>query len=305
MLQNSGYFNFTRFILFFVFLVILAGGVVRTTQSGMGCPDWPHCFGMWIPPTNASQLPPDYEKYLDKQDIDHSFNVLHTWTEYVNRLLGALLGLFVLIHVVWSFKISYKTHRVIFWLSLLMLFATGFQGWLGKEVVDANLAVIKITIHMLMALAIAMIPVIIIHKLKAKEIIKDSGLKWLLTAALVVLVVQIIMGTNVREQVDEVSKSLNYIQRELWLTKLNFVFDAHKLVAALTSIICIAVFWRSLSYTSVQKTGFTVLLLTFLIIALGLIMANFNIPSFAQPLHLLFSCALFVTLFYLRLNFTD
>ena len=63
---------FATFIL--TFLVIIAGAVVRTTQSGMGCPDWPRCFGKWIPPTNASELPPDFEKYLSKQDIDHSFN---------------------------------------------------------------------------------------------------------------------------------------------------------------------------------------------------------------------------------------
>ena len=67
---------FATFVL--TFLVIIAGGIVRTTQSGMGCPDWPKCFGLWIPPTNASQLPPDFEKFLKAQDIDHSFNVYHT-----------------------------------------------------------------------------------------------------------------------------------------------------------------------------------------------------------------------------------
>src|SRR5580658_6233328 len=85
------------------FLVIIAGGIVRTTQSGMGCPDWPTCFGRWIPPTNASQLPPDFEKYLHKQDIDHTFNVFHTWTEYINRLVGASLCLFAFIQFVLLF----------------------------------------------------------------------------------------------------------------------------------------------------------------------------------------------------------
>ena len=97
----------------FVFLVILAGGIVRMTQSGMGCPDWPTCFGMWIPPTDASQLPADFEKYLSQQDIDHSFNVYHTWIEYINRLLGAVLGVFIFIYAIWtSIKFSNRKKRM-------------------------------------------------------------------------------------------------------------------------------------------------------------------------------------------------
>ena len=114
-----------------VFLVVLAGSVVRMTGSGMGCPDWPKCFGLLIPPTSEDQITwkqdaeytegqmvivndtlwqstidhvavgsdlKDCEcwKKYEKHDYAH-FNARHTWIEYINRLLGALSGIPILL----------------------------------------------------------------------------------------------------------------------------------------------------------------------------------------------------------------
>ena len=160
-----GYRKYTIFIFCFVFLVVLAGGIVRTTQSGMGCPDWPKCFGSWIPPLSASDLPADFEKYLRKQDIDHTFNAFHTWIEYINRLLGALLGLFVLIHLVWTFMKRKTLGNTLVIHSIAMLIVVLFTAWLGKVVVDENLAVVKISLHMITALILAFIPLMIVNQL--------------------------------------------------------------------------------------------------------------------------------------------
>ena len=108
-----------------LFLLILAGGVVRSSGSGMGCPDWPRCFGYYIPPTDIKELmwSPNHqfnkgqviikdeglwiakETFTTGNEYDAShwekytkhdyalFNPTHTWVEYINRLFGALAGL--------------------------------------------------------------------------------------------------------------------------------------------------------------------------------------------------------------------
>lgn len=298
----KSYISYTRIVLIFVFLVILAGGIVRTTQSGMGCPDWPHCYGRLIPPLSAKDLPADYKKYLDKQDIDKEYNPAHAWVEYINRLITGALGILIIIHVVWSFKKFFSNKQNIFWLSCLFLLGTVFEAWLGKLVVDTNLAVVKITLHMLAALFLAIIPVLILHKLSDDKIVHDTILARLATITLSILLLQIIIGTDVREQVDEISKALSYQQRDTWIYKLNAVFDVHKTVAVATSVLIIFLFWRSLSYTALQRSALFLLLIVLALMAAGISLTSLNIPAFIQPVHLLLSSILFVALFGFKLK---
>ena len=125
----------TRLSLVLVYLVILAGATVRMTGSGMGCPDWPKCFGYYIPPIEQSQVlfQPNskYKKgemiifndekllvaksnfsssnFIDLKNWDtyekHDyiiFNPVHTWIEYINRLIGALSGIPILLFTIIS-----------------------------------------------------------------------------------------------------------------------------------------------------------------------------------------------------------
>lgn len=302
MTGNQKYIRYTWFLLVMVFLVIIAGAVVRMTQSGMGCPDWPRCFGRWVPPTSAEQLPPDFEKYLKAQDIDHSFNVYHTWIEYINRLLGALLGVFILIHFVWSLIKFRKTNKKIVLISFLLLLAVGFQGWLGKKVVDANLAVVKITIHMLVALLIAAIPLLIIYQLKTKEKLVNPFLKNLSVAVIIISLVQIVLGTQVRQQIDEISKSLKYTQRELWIGRLDTMFIIHRSFSWLVLAGCLLIWWKARLFKAIQKNSLLILCCAFATVVLGIVMLYLNIPALAQPLHLLLASILVISVFAFRLR---
>ena len=125
-----------KIALILVYLVIIAGAVVRMTGSGMGCPDWPKCFGYYIPPTEASALEWQTNKKFEEGQViilnktlqvakknivagstfnkenweqytkhDYAiFNPWHTWIEYINRLFGALAGLATLILAFVSIK---------------------------------------------------------------------------------------------------------------------------------------------------------------------------------------------------------
>ena len=82
--------------------LILVGSLVRATGAGLGCPDWPKCFGVWIPPTSLADLPAGY----DPAD----FNVFKTWTEYINRLIGVVIGLLIIIATAFT-SLSYRRKR--------------------------------------------------------------------------------------------------------------------------------------------------------------------------------------------------
>jgi len=268
------------------------------TQSGMGCPDWPRCFGMWIPPISESQLPPDFEKYLSKQDIDHSFNVYHTWIEYINRLLGAVLGLFILFNFGWAVKVFRRTNTKVVLLSLFLVLLVGFQGWLGKLVVDSNLSVVKITIHMLVAILIAAIPLLNIASLKKDKVTVAPKIRMAFGVMIVLALVQVVLGTQVREQIDIISKSLSYGQRELWISMLDGMFVIHRSFSWLLLIGGLYLWQQLRGSEKARVFGLSTISVILGTVLLGIIMAYLDMPAIAQPLHLVAACVLVMVLIY-------
>ena len=321
-------------------MVILAGGIVRSTGSGMGCPDWPKCFDRYIPPTDISQLPANYKqkyvegrlkknekfaKYLESMGkaeladrirhdksitIPEEFNPTKTWVEYVNRLVGVLAGFFLLLTFAYSFIYKKNAKRIIV-LSLLNIFVVGYQAWLGSIVVSTNLAQWVVTVHMLLALVILAISIYTYNY--AKQLNKTPSvimyrilwLKGFLLFTVLISILQIVLGTEVRESVDVVAKSLATGLRDTWISKLGAIFSYHRDLAILV-IICNGIVYKMVidrfSGKAAPLLTARFILVTLLIQLLsGFALAYLAFPPAAQAVHILFSTLLFSLQFYLYL----
>lgn len=270
------------------FLVIIAGGVVRTTQSGMGCPDWPKCFGKWIPPTNAAELPPDFEKYLQKQDIDHTFNALHTWIEYLNRLLGALLGFFAVIQGLLLFfkRVQYRQS---FRLAIAFLTVVILTGLFGAIVVKLNLAHLSISVHLLFALILVQVQLALLLSLCSKLffIPISKKVKKILFTFLIILLTQALLGTLVRMYVDDVSRTLHYEQRETWLAAMPLNFLLHRSFSWFVVAAVLFLGWYCRNTEEIKKQVFMLAAIVLLNMIAGIVLFYVGMPAVAQPIHLL------------------
>ena len=308
--------------LILVYLVIAAGSIVRMTGSGMGCPDWPKCFGYWIPPTERTQLDwkpghqytkgqviilndelrvanGNFESSKTFSDRNWGFYTQHdyaifdpyeTWIEYLNRLLGVLAGLAVLIMTILSFW-KWKKNISHTFVSILILLGMGFQAWLGKTVVDSNLAPYRVSLHMGMALLIVLGLVFLLfsNQKKTISIPRNITLKVLAWFAVLLTLFQIGLGTQVRQFVD----LQMHEPPGQWLDPAPIKFYVHRTFSLVVLGVHLILFWILRKMKRNVKVFNQILGLIGLEIFSGILMFYFDFPFSSQPLHLIIAALLF------------
>ncbi len=324
---------------YLLFVLILAGGVVRSTGSGMGCPDWPKCFDCLVPPTNVSQIPKDYkDKYVAKrvaknqkfahtldvfgftdlatrirQDksilVPEDFNAAKTWTEYVNRLIGVASGLFLLLTAIFSFNYWSTRKRIVF-ASVANLLLVGFQGWLGGIVVSTNLTAWTVTVHMLLALAIVALAIYTYHEAvitnNSTTVTAKIFVKVMAVAAIALSIIQIAFGSGVRERIDMLANRFPGQSRQGWVSEAGDIFNNHRDMAIFVlfaNVILYALIRKGFSRHSLQQQimSFTFLMIMLQIVT-GIALSYWGLPPFAQALHIVLASLVFGAQFYLLLN---
>lgn len=287
--------NLALLTVLIIYLLVLAGGIVRGTGSGMGCPDWPKCFGRWIPPSEASQLPANYQEiYGAKLKGEVVFNATKTWIEYINRLLGVLSGLFVFATLVASIPYL-KKNKLIFWGSLAAFLLIGANGWLGSRVVATELAQYMISLHLLLAILVVFSLLFVVvrsYENVVKVHINDDKrgpLRNLILITILISTVQITLGTQVRDALDEVVKRIGYGQRASWIDNLDWRFYIHRSFSLVVLALQVLVAYRlqKAKVEGVLKKLSTAILAAIVVeILTGAVMAYFAVPAAAQPIHL-------------------
>lgn len=112
-------------------LVLVAiGGAVRATDSGLACPDWPRCYGLWVPPAD-----------------------LNMWLEHSHRLAAGVVGLMVAALLVWAL-LRLRHRRDLVWTAAAAAVLVVAQAALGAVVVLRLLRAELVTAHLGMAMAV-------------------------------------------------------------------------------------------------------------------------------------------------------
>ena len=224
-----------------VLLLLFVGAIVRATGSGLGCPDWPTCWGRLVPPTKAEQV--DFskiniEKFRKKaerygrnpaeitpESLRAEFNPVHTWVEYVNRLCAMPVGILALALMVASFLRKSRS-GIVCLMSVSAFLLVLINAELGRRVVLSGLKPGGITLHVGLAIILLCVLVYVAWKgcenplRRVLEGRKGRLVRLLGLGIFVLTVAEGVMGAQVRELTDELARNAGSAERALWTKEL-------------------------------------------------------------------------------------
>lgn len=307
----SAYQRIARITIAATLFLIGVGGIVRGSGAGLGCPDWPKCFGMWFPPTSVGQIPPEWWA-AHPNASPAEFNVVHTMTEYVNRLIGVSVGLLIL----FTFFRSLKYRRIrpaVTYCSALAAMFVAFEGWLGGVVVESQLKPLIVTAHMLFAILILLLLLYAAY-IEAPEksaVVLPSPARerliWLVGTLFAVSFVQMLIGTQVRESIEEVAAILPNLSRDKLLEQVGFLDHFHRSSSWVVLALSAGVFLlcrEGRAKTDLGNQSNLNLALVVAQVLAGVGLAYAGLPPALQVAHLVLGASIIASQFWFLLRLT-
>jgi len=291
--------NFRRWALaatIATYLLIFVGGLVRVSGAGLGCPDWPKCFGSWIPPFSRAQVPPEFNA--------GTFNVTLAWIEYVNRLLGVATGILIAGTALLAIK-NFRSEKGLVFSAVGAAILVAFQGWYGSVVVGSKLLSHTVSLHLVLALIIVSLLIYASQTIgfmagnrKAIEKRIHSGLRIGTLLLWILAIAQILLGTQVRTEIESIINEFPLLFRHEVLTVIGSVNYIHTILGIMITLISFFLLFRLVQKQNTTSSfarimgGIGVLLLVIQVL-LGSALEIFGIPPILQVFHL-WTASLFI-----------
>ena len=312
-MRKNGVQRLALISIILLIVLIFAGAIVRVTGSGLGCPDWPTCWGQLIPPTQVDQVDrekleadiPRFKKSAERFGRDPEsitvdsllgkFDGTQTWIEFVNRLLAlpVLLANFILM-IVCIRSQNLQRYGIISFALVIVSALTGIV------VVASGLHAGVVTIHMALAFLQLFVLTYILwaggSKESSRPLIRGASRPQVMIL-LACVMIEWALGSQIREVTDRLMMERGVDSRASWIDEISdsWVYVIHR---SFSWSILIAALW--LGYLVGWK-GFVPRLILSVVGALmvmGLILSTSGIHAIVQVLHVGLAGILVSAVFY-------
>jgi protoheme IX farnesyltransferase len=202
------------------FVLIAVGGLVRATDSGLGCPDWPRCFGRLVPPAE-----------------------LHAWIEHSHRLVASVVMVLVALLVVAAYRTGQE--RAVRRAAVAALVMVLAQALIGAFVVWWKLRADSVTLHLATALALVALLIYIGFRARyasdrSRRHGQDRGFVRLAGAGAGLLYLQMLVGSTVTGHLAGLAYPLNVLLPDLGPSVARIQL-AHRVLAMVVGALVLAI----------------------------------------------------------------
>lgn len=182
----------TLLILTLTFELVLVGAFTRLTDSGLGCPDWPGCYGQASPLGAHSEISAA-QQAMPTGPVTHS----KAWIEMIHRYLATSVGVLIIVLTVWTWRVWRRERQLAVhpvWPSITLVWVC-LQGAFGALTVTMKLFPAIVTLHLLLALGLLVLLMAQAIRYSGwREIALSCGLRLGLKVVVALLLVQIALG---------------------------------------------------------------------------------------------------------------
>ena len=344
--KTTSIFNKLSFIAAILALcVVVLGAYVRLSDAGLGCPDWPGCYGTLTVPQSEQAI-----QHAQTTFPHVAIETGKAWKEMVHRYFAGTLGLLVLALFVlaWVQKASNKKLNQSLiksspWLSTALLGVIAFQAMLGMWTVTLLLKPVVVSAHLLGGITTLAILVWIAHRqwgvyptkkmsiVSSSKLILPNSLRFFIRFAFFILFAQIFLGGWTSTNYAALActdfptchgawmpatdyKNAFHLVRELGRTAngdllslqaLSTIQWTHRVGALITLIYLGILSFFVLKYTPIRKMGYVLLTLLLAQISLGVANLVLYLPLVLAVAHNLGAALLMVTVVILNSKITD